>query len=170
VTDIQPGPLYRTGPLTWADYDEVINDLCHARDALTDGIGDSHGCVVCGDSGCASNICHHNALVMAREYAQAKTMSVCSHCGYVARTQEEAEEHFGTRETETALCIRNSLPEEPLARAYEDCARIADAFATGQIKVAEEEGSDPGLVAGRETAEFIAKAIRRRIQHVLNSR
>lgn len=166
MTDIQPGPLYRTGPITWADYDEVINELCHARDALTDGIGDSRGCVVCGDSGCASNICHHNALVMAREYAQAKAMHVCSHCGYVARSQEEADEHFGTRETETALCIRNSLPAEPLARAYEDCARIADVFAAGQGVT---EGADDEPNAAREMAEFIAAAIRRRLSSVLNS-
>lgn len=44
---------------------------------------------------------------------------------------------------------------------YEDAAKIADAFARDQKAMADEEGTDDGLKAGQETAEFIAAAIRR---------
>lgn len=48
------------------------------------------------------------------------------------------------------------------AKVIEECARIADAFALGQKQMANEEGSDDGLVAGENTAKAIAQAIRSR--------
>jgi len=47
---------------------------------------------------------------------------------------------------------------------FEQAARISDAFADGQKQMAEEEGSDDGLVAGESTARAISTALRRRAE------
>jgi hypothetical protein len=46
---------------------------------------------------------------------------------------------------------------------FEEAAQIADAFANGQQRMIDEEGPDAACKAAKETAEFIAKAIRRRM-------
>lgn len=51
---------------------------------------------------------------------------------------------------------------EDVLAEREACARIADAFGDGQAQMADEEGSDEGLVAGESTARFIARRIRAR--------
>jgi hypothetical protein len=102
------GPIYRKRKPTVSDYDEVIADLQAARDDLARSDW-SQGCSVCGDSGCASDICHHNALVAARAWVREQGRYRCYHCGFVAETDEQAREHFGNSEDEVAKCLRDRI-------------------------------------------------------------
>lgn len=99
--------VYQTGRLTAEDYDEAIAGLQAAKKALTEG--ESSGCAICEDSGCASNICHHNVLLLARRWAQESRVTWrCYHCDFVAHTYAEAKEHFGTSEAEIARCLKET--------------------------------------------------------------
>lgn len=94
---------YRHGEPTVEDYDEAIGDLARARNAISKC--DTNGCAVCGDSGCSVESCHHNPLVLARQWAHATHFYQCYHCGFIATTDEEAREHFGKDENDNPLCI-----------------------------------------------------------------
>ena len=74
----------------------------------------------------------------------------------------------GDEEWETvAERYRASLTTPPV-RSYadgvefEEAAKIADAFASGQQQMIDEEGPDEACKGGKAVAEFIANAIRRR--------
>lgn len=102
---------YRTGRLTFTDYDEAIDDLQAARRQaieLERG-GGASGCAVCSDGDHTAESCHHNPLVLARRWAAARGMWNCYHCGYIAYNDEEAKAHFGTTEDEVAKCIRQKM-------------------------------------------------------------
>ena len=108
MTDIRPGVCFREGPITIEDYEEAITALTGARHQLQQiamGIYQP-GCFVCGDSGHTAGQCHHNPLILARERTAAQRIWQCWHCGFEARTDEEAAGHFGRTEEEVARCIR----------------------------------------------------------------
>lgn len=105
---------YRTGAPTIEDYDEAIQELESAkvdlrwkreRFALP-------CCFVCEDTGHTAEHCHHNPLLLAREWAKATNVWQCWHCGFVATNADEAEEHFGKSEDEVAKCLRGWQPIE----------------------------------------------------------
>lgn len=104
---IESSVVYREGPITTADYDEAIEALVNARRQLVEMNADKgwNCCYVCEDSHPAS-MCHHNPLVMARLRADDRQTFRCYHCDFVARTFEEAAEHFGEREEEVAKCLQ----------------------------------------------------------------
>lgn len=95
--------VYRTGPLTIADYEEAIQDLERAKTALVEG--DSMGCRVCEDSGHGANNCHHNPMLLARRWTNASRFWQCWHCGFIATTDAEGREHFGENEECEPACI-----------------------------------------------------------------
>ncbi|MEJ7933463.1 hypothetical protein WG907_04225 [Sphingobium sp. AN558] len=101
---ILPGVCYRDGKPTAADYNEAITDLLAAKHQLLSG--QMMGCDVCGDSGHASQDgCHHDPLVLARQYAAATSIWCCWHCGFTAHNEDEANSHFGLAGTEHPVCI-----------------------------------------------------------------
>lgn len=110
MPELQPSVIYRTGPLTSEDYDEAIEGLVAARKAFDETPG---GCPVCWDSGHFADQCHHNPLLIAREYAANRDAQYwrCFHCGEVFSIEQEAaaREHFGKSEDEVARCL--SAPE-----------------------------------------------------------
>ena len=105
---VHQGVCYREGPPTPEDYDEAIIDLMNARNQrISMARGEFQGgCAVCGDSGHTVNGCHHDPLQLARERARQKSTWQCYHCGFEARTDEDAIEHFGRSEEEVARCLR----------------------------------------------------------------
>ena len=109
MTDIRASVIYRTGPLTVKDYDEAIEMLQGARkDLLDKAAGEGiWGCYCCEDTGHTAESCHHNPLLAARDWAAATAVYQCYHCGFVAKNDEEAREHFGTSDEEVAKCIRD---------------------------------------------------------------
>lgn len=102
------GVVYRNRAPTLVDYDDAIADLQAARKAIETG-NESSGCAVCGDGGHGVRECHHNPLVIARRYARERNAWRCYHCGYVVTTDEQAREHFGDKETEIALCLKEMI-------------------------------------------------------------
>lgn len=114
------GVCYRTGPLTVDDYNEAIKDLMSAKSDLVYKIAGRpvDGCFICEDSGHTAESCHHNPLLLARERAAAKSVWQCWHCGYEARTEADAIEHFGRTEDEIARCI-SAAPLAPPDGAVE---------------------------------------------------
>lgn len=95
--------VYRDGRLTAADYDEAIEALQRAKNALEEG--DSYGCMVCEDSGHSAAHCHHNPLVLARHWASATSVWQCYHCGFVATNDDEATAHFGRSDADEPACL-----------------------------------------------------------------
>lgn len=100
---------YRTSKLTIEDYDEAIDELQRAK---TDLRWKREGfalpcCFVCEDTGHTAETCHHNPLLLAREWGKATNVWQCWHCGFVATSAEEADDHFGKSEEETAKCLRS---------------------------------------------------------------
>lgn len=95
--------VHRLGPLTKADYREAIGDLNRAM--MQDKI--RHICCsICEDTGHTAETCHHNPLLLARQWSAATSVWCCYHCGYVATNDEEAREHFGQNDQEPAACQR----------------------------------------------------------------
>jgi hypothetical protein len=108
MTEIQPSVVYRTGPLTLADYNEAIEALQDAKQQMEP---DGENCRVCGDSGHQAWQCHHNPLVMARRAAKSQTEWRCFHCGDVFTDEQAATEHFGrTSDDGPAACIGTKHP------------------------------------------------------------
>jgi hypothetical protein len=103
------GVCYRDGPLTLADYNDAIEALTNARDQIASQERGEYqpGCSVCSDSGHTASTCHHNPLILARQWATATAVYVCWHCGFIATTSAEAQEHFGANDQEEAACQRN---------------------------------------------------------------
>lgn len=104
------GVCYRTGEPTVADYDDAIQALRAARRDLKKN--DHMGCSICGDSGHSFSTCHHNPLLLARQWAQATRVWQCYHCGFIATNDEEAREHFGRTENDTAACFVSTPSQE----------------------------------------------------------
>lgn len=132
------GVCYRE-TLTDADYDEAIADLQNAkaqRQAIARGEYQP-GCAICGDSGHTGGTCHHHPLILARKWTTAKSIFNCYHCGFVTTTDEQAREHFGTCEAETAKCIKEKAIESLSARVAEQQASIHDLEA--QVSAVEED-------------------------------
>lgn len=100
--------VYRTGPLTERDYDEAIEALINAKaDLIIKSVGGGLPCcLICEDSGHTAESCHHNPLILARRLGRATNVWQCWHCGFLATTDEEAVEHFGSTDNEVAKCIR----------------------------------------------------------------
>lgn len=95
--------VHRRGPLTKDDYREAISDL--ARAMVQDEV--RHICCsVCEDTGHTAETCHHNPLLLARQWSQATGVWCCYHCGFVATNDEEARDHFGFNEQVRAKCQR----------------------------------------------------------------
>jgi hypothetical protein len=65
----QVSAIYRDGPITAEDYDDVIALLLEAKNQL---LPDGRHCCVCGDSDHQAFECHHNPLVLARRAAKMK--------------------------------------------------------------------------------------------------
>ncbi len=102
--------VYRDGALTEADYDEAIEALRDARSQLSP---DGRPCAVCHDSGHQPGHCHHNPLVLARQYvALTSEVWICFHCGVRFTDEATAREHFGTSEEEVARCLVDRLKGE----------------------------------------------------------
>lgn len=95
--------IFREGPIGRADYLEAIS-LLHA--AIKQPELAHWGCSVCEDSGHTAESCCHNPLVAARKWARATAVWACYHCGFVATNDEEAQDHFGKSDLETAKCQR----------------------------------------------------------------
>ena len=115
---IVQGVCYRKGKPTIADYNEAITDLLAARRQLKSG--SLMGCSVCGDSGHApQDGCHHDPLVLARQWAAATSVWQCYHCGYVATNDAEAREHFGAGEHEQAACLHSGHHLSEQGEGYE---------------------------------------------------
>jgi len=100
------GPIYRSAPLTVADYDEAIEDLQTARNNL-----EKYG-VACACDDCWHSDCRHNPLAVARHVALRPIKWRCFHCGEVFVDEDQAREHFGQSEDEPAAC----LPSPPQAK------------------------------------------------------
>ena len=114
--ELQPSVVYRTGPITVADYDEAIEALTNARKqrASMEAGEFQPECEVCGDNGHTVEGCHHDPLALARRWTQARNIWTCFHCGLVCTTEAEAREHFGTSEDEVARCLRDrAAPSQP---------------------------------------------------------
>jgi hypothetical protein len=127
MSDVSFSVVYRKGPLTAADYDEAIKDLQNAKrqDECRHIC-----CSVCEDTGHTAEMCHHNPLVLSRQYAAATSIWNCYHCGFVATNDAEAQEHFGKRDILDAKCVRETqlrmlektvfdYPEFTIAQAIE---------------------------------------------------
>lgn len=97
--------VYRTGSITAADYDEAIQDLQNAKrqDECRHVC-----CSVCEDTGHTAETCHHNPLILARQYAAATSIWTCYQCGYVATNDEEAQAHFGKYDIVDTKCVREA--------------------------------------------------------------
>jgi hypothetical protein len=104
IDESMMGVVHRAGPLTAADYDEAIADLLAAKAALERG--ESGGCDVCGSDEHWPSECPHNPLRLARQASAAQSIYRCWHCGYEARNDAEALEHFGRTEFEEPACRR----------------------------------------------------------------
>ena len=101
------GVCYRQGKPTVEDYDEAIADLTSAKEQLLSA--SLMGCFVCGDSGHAvQDGCHHDPLVLARNWAAATCVWQCYHCGFVATNHSEARAHFGAGDHEQAVCLETT--------------------------------------------------------------
>ncbi len=93
--------VHRRGSLTKDDYREAISDL--ARAMVQDEV--RHICCsVCSDTGHTAETCHHNPLLLARQWSQATAVWVCYHCGSTATNDAEAREHFGASDLQPAQC------------------------------------------------------------------
>jgi len=105
MTDVSFSVVYRKGSLTAADYDEAIKDLQNAKrqDECRHLC-----CSVCEDTGHTAETCHHNPLLLARQYAAATSIWNCYHCGFIATNDEEAREHFGKNDLQDAKCVLTS--------------------------------------------------------------
>jgi hypothetical protein len=102
TSEISASVVYREGPLAPEDYQEAIEFLQEAKANLEIG----HHYCPCGDA-CAINQCHHNPLVMARRAVEQQHAFRCYHCGLVCLTEEEANDHFGTKEDALPSCLKN---------------------------------------------------------------
>jgi hypothetical protein len=111
------GVCYKSGEPTLADYDEAIKDLRAARRELKSG-DKRWGCSICTDSGHSADMCHHNPLLLARQWAKAKGVWQCWHCGFIATNDADAVEHFGKSEQDIAKCSTAITPP----RAFEICS------------------------------------------------
>lgn len=105
--DDNVGPAYRKREPTLADYDEIIEDLKMARAALASG-DEALGCVICHDGHGVAH-CHHNVVVLARQFVAERNKYRCFHCGFVAMDEEQARAHFGNAETEIASCLKEMI-------------------------------------------------------------
>lgn len=114
--------VYRTEPLTAADYDEAIEALRLGRSQLA---ADPRGCIVCESDDHSAPDCHHNPLVLARRFAavihvlelipsplpypedvvRAPLGWRCFHCDERFVSEADAREHFGKSEDEVARCL-----------------------------------------------------------------
>jgi hypothetical protein len=107
---IEPSVIYRTSPLTPADYDEAIKALQAAKlQTYPNGKNSGFMCAVCEDGSHTAHGCHHNPLVVARMWAKATAIWQCYHCGFVATNDQEAREHFGASDQEPAKCLRTGI-------------------------------------------------------------
>lgn len=114
VTESMFSVCYRTNKPTIADYDEAIKDLENAKTDLRwkrDGFG-IPTCFVCEDGGHTAATCHHNPLLLSRQWAKATEVWQCWHCGFIATNEQEAVDHFGKTEDEVANCLRGWQPIE----------------------------------------------------------
>ena len=112
---IRPSVIYRE-ELTVDDYNEAIAALEDARGQLRP---DGHNCAICHDSGHQAFECHHNPLLVARQWARATSVYQCWHCGYVATNDAEAAAHFGKTDEEVAKCVGAPPSPEMLAELKE---------------------------------------------------
>jgi hypothetical protein len=122
---IPAGVCYREGPITDADYVEAIEDLQRAREQAKV----LHICCsICEDTGHSAASCHHNPLILARQWAAATKVWNCYHCGFVATNDVEAREHFGASDQEPAACLVKQVEAAGWARKrLEDFADKANA-------------------------------------------
>ena len=105
---------YRTNKPTIEDYDEAIQELELAKVDLRwkrDGFA-IPTCFVCEDSGHTAEGCHHNPLLLAREWAKATSVWQCWHCGFIATNSEEAVDHFGRSDGDAAKCLVSAAVED----------------------------------------------------------
>lgn len=115
---IRPSVIYREGRPSAEDYTDAIDMLIGARQQLAP---DGENCACCGDSGHQAWECHHNPLVMARKAAKQEFEYRCWHCGYVARSQEQGDGHFGKNEEGCPACKRpTSAPESASATVAQE--------------------------------------------------
>lgn len=146
IEESQQSVCYRTGRLTFTDYDEAIDDLQAARlqaIELERG-GGAFGCAICTDGDHTAESCHHNPMVLARRWAAASGMWNCYHCGYIAYNDEDAKAHFGRHDDEVVKCISNNALRDALALAY--------------MKSRARQGQRMPLSAAREWADlFLSK-------------
>jgi len=85
-------------------------------------------------------------------------ITICCQCYMMGRSyavKKEAIDAWNTRTTPPARSYADGVE-------FEEAAKIADAFASGQQQMIDEEGPDEACRGGKEVAEFIANAIRRR--------
>lgn len=121
-----PAPFsvcYR-GDWTEEAYDEAIESLEAAKQQLlSEACGEYQpGCAVCSDSGHTASSCHHNPLILARRWATATHVHTCYHCGFIATTEEEAQQHFGKSEDEVAACLVKKTDDA--AKALVEAAKV----------------------------------------------
>ncbi len=103
MVEMEPSVAYRVGRLTTRDYEEAIQAL---RDAATQLEPDGRNCVICHDGGHQAGDCHHNPLMLARQFvATTNGTWVCFHCGVRFTDEATAREHFGTSKEEVARCL-----------------------------------------------------------------
>lgn len=114
--------MYRTGPMTPEDYMEAAEDM---QNAARQSDVSAYGCAICADSGHTAESCHHNILLAARKWAAATSVHVCYHCGFVATTDEEAREHFGSSDEEEAAC--RALPPDEEVKISDDALAVIEA-------------------------------------------
>lgn len=134
--------IFRTGPITPADYAEAIKDLQNAsRQAECIHMC----CSVCEDTGHTAETCHHNPLVAARKWAQATGVWQCWHCGFVATNGDEAKDHFGANDQELAKCQTEAAFKAGVDAAAKAAARDRPAPAIDEVHVALVEQYDAML-------------------------
>lgn len=140
---------YRPGKPTIADYNEAIESLLAAKHQLQSG--SLMGCDVCGDSGhAAQDGCHHDPLLLARQWVAATRVWQCYHCGFTATNDEEAREHFGKSEHQATACTRaQPLAADALdAGTVEACAKAMCNAAWASV------GEDWSLASDEQQDEF----------------
>jgi hypothetical protein len=89
----------------------------------------------------------------------------CADKLWIARCDSRDETFRKAAERACNMATEALSPKSPASvgldpETIERCAKVADAFASGQKQMADEEGSDDGLRAGEEIARFIARRIR----------